>query len=94
MKSFKEMVKPRPIEEAMGKRNAGFKGVDEIGKFWIVSNKAEGAELIDILWEADVFDMHLQLKGGLRGDEIVGIYKSKAKATKIAKNELAGAGAE
>ena len=92
MKSFKEMV--QPVEEAMGgKRHFQFKGTDEIGDFWVVLKADKISVLEDILFDADVFDMILQKDGGLKIHEIVGLYKSKAKATKIAKNELAGAGA-
>jgi len=88
MKSFKEML--TKVEEAMsGKRVFDFSGVDEIGDFWVVIKpneitETEVTEPTDILFKADVFDIALQMEGGLKGSEIVGIYKSKGKAKKIA----------
>jgi len=66
--------------------NAGFKGFDGIGKFWVVTIPSEHSTLADIFFESDIFSMHLQFLGGLKVDEIDGIYKSKPKALKHAKN--------
>ena len=86
MKTFKQMVKGENLTEAMGgKRNFGFQGKDEIGEFWVVMNATSGNEVLeDLLFEADIFDMMLQQRGGLDVPSIQGIYKSKAKAKKIA----------
>ena len=72
-------------EALSGKRNFGFEGKDEIGNFWVVMNATSGNEVLeDLLFEADIFDMMLQQRGGLEIPAIQGIYKSKSKAKKIA----------
>jgi hypothetical protein len=79
------------LTEAMGgKRNHQFDGKDEIGDFWVVTDPGRGqeSEMADIFFQADIFDMALQLRGGLKGWEIIGIYKNKAKAQKIAQKLL------
>ena len=88
MKSFKSLV--NNIEEAMGgKRNENFTGDDEIGDFWVVTKADKISILADILFDADIFDIHLQINGGLKGSDIVGIYKKEAKARKVAEKQLA-----
>jgi len=67
-------------EQLTGKLNLKFKGEDEIGKFWVVIKSTEFSELEDILFEADIFDMYLQIKGGLNPQDIIGLYKNKNKA--------------
>lgn len=74
------------IVELSGKRQLNFNGVDEVGTFYVVTEPSEYMnELLDIFFEANIFDMHLQFLGGLKGSEIVGIYKNKGKAMKKAK---------
>ena len=86
MRTFKDLYKGEKLEEAMGgKRHLGFQGKDEIGNFWVVLNPTSGNEVLeDIFFEADMFDMILQQRGGLDIPSIEGIYKSKGKAKKIA----------
>ena len=77
----------KPVNELSGKGNFGFKGTDEIGKFWVVTKPTSDSTLGDFLFQADVFDLALQLRGGLKGNEIVGIYKNDTKAHKVAGQE-------
>ena len=78
-------IKESTLQEGSGKRNFKFTGKDEIGKFWVVLNATSGNEVLeDILFEADIFDMMLQQRGGLDIPSIEGIYKSKSKAKKVA----------
>jgi hypothetical protein len=78
------------IDEAMsGKRVHEFKGVDEVGDFWVVTRPTKNSEMADIFFKADIFDIALQLRGGLMGNEIVGIYKNQGKAKKQAQLMLA-----
>lgn len=73
------------LNELSGKSNTGFKGTDEVGRFLVVTKPADAdSTLADILFYADVFDMVLQFRGGLKGEDIVGIYSNYAKAKKIA----------
>ena len=92
MKSFKSLVEGGTLDEAMGgKGTLQFNGIDEVGDFWIVLSADMGYELSDMFFKADIFDVHLQMLGGLKGYNILGIYKSKGKAKKAADKELARA---
>lgn len=64
------------------------KRVDEIGKFWVVTKPTKNSELVDILFETDLFGFVLQMKGGLKEDEVLGFYKNKEKAKKMAEKIL------
>ena len=68
------------INESMmlsGKRHVGFAGIDEIGKFYLVTKGSPNSTEEDVISRMDVFDLYLQLKGGLKGLEIVGLYKDE-----------------
>jgi len=77
---------------ATGKGHFQFSGTDEVGKFWVVyfpERYAESeTELVDVVFEADVFDMLLQLKGGLEPEAIKGIFKSESAANNLAQTLL------
>ena len=92
MKLYEKYLNERKtlnLSESMGgKRNTGFNGIDEIGEFWLVTKGSEGSEMVDVISKIDVFDLYLQLKGGLKGREIVGLYKNESKAKKQAEKEL------
>ena len=85
MKKYNRVFKESSLE---GKNILKFKGVDEIGNFWIVTKPSKLSELEDIFFEADILDIALQVKGGLKGEEIVGFFKNKNKAKEIAENLL------
>ena len=90
MKTFKEIMEVKLLGEAMsGKNVLNFKGKDEIGDFWVVTNPTPDSELPDILFQADIFDIVLQIRGGLDVESIVGIYKKEVKAKKVAVKLLA-----
>lgn len=72
------------LNEGSGKSVFGYKGPDEVGKFWVVTFPTQFSSLNDIFFEADIFDFALQLRGGLEVEEISGIFKNKAKAKKLA----------
>lgn len=76
------------INELSGKHHMKFVGIDQVGEFWVVLIPTEDSILEDILFEANIFDMHLQFLGGLKASDIMGIYKNKAKAKKVAENLL------
>lgn len=61
---------------------------DQVGKFWVVTKPSKSSTLIDILFEADVAYMLLQAKGGLKAEDIEGLYKSKQEATTVAEKLL------
>jgi|APFre7841882654_1041346.scaffolds.fasta_scaffold02100_11 hypothetical protein len=61
---------------------------DEVGKFWVVTHPTPDSTTQDILFQTDICGMHLQYLGGLKDEVIVGFYKSKEKASKLAKTML------
>ena len=69
-----------------GKRMLGAESVlDQVGTFWVVLYPVTtDAYLEDIMFEANVFDMILQFKGGLTGEEIYGLFNNQREAKKIA----------
>jgi hypothetical protein len=61
---------------------------DNVGKFYVVTSPTKHSTLGDILFEADICGMGRQYLGGLRDNEIVGLYKSKKEAMEHAKKLL------
>lgn len=61
----------------------------KIENFWVVTEPTKNSELADILFESDIKKMHLQYLGGLRTDEIIGIFSTKEEAEIIARAALA-----
>jgi len=78
------------IKESSGKRTLNISNsVDDIGNFWVVTKDIYGhSTLQDILFEADIFDMHLQFNGGLNGEDVLLVTFDKNKAEKLAKQVL------
>jgi hypothetical protein len=66
--------------------------VDEIGRFWVVTKPTKNSELGDIFFETDLFGFVLQMKGGLKENEIIGVYKNEGKAKKEAEKLLSKVG--
>jgi len=89
-KYLKENTTMKVINELNGARTLGFKGKDDMGKFWVVTKASKNSELGDILFDADVFDMILQARGGLAGGDIELITHDKNKAKKLAETLLKG----
>lgn len=84
MKSFKEIML-----EGSGKKVLDFFGTDDVGKFWVVTDGGPDSTLADILFEADIWDMILQVRGGLDISQVQLVTKSKSKAKKLAEKILA-----
>lgn len=76
------------LNESRAKKLFHFKGTDEIGNFWVVTVPDKFSIMEDILFKTDVFGLALQLRGGLNGSEIWGIYKNELKASKEAEKLL------
>ena len=66
----------------------GFSGDYNLPPFWVVTKPTIESNLADILFESDLFGFILQVKGGLKGYEIVGIYTNYSEAKKIAQKLL------
>ena len=54
--------------------------VDEIGKFWVVMKPTANSTVGDVLFDTTVYGFVIQVQGGLKQDEIHGIYRDSAKA--------------
>ena len=65
-----------------------FKYIGVPETFWVVTKPTKDSELVDILFESDIYGMHLQFAGGLKRQDIVAIVNDKSKAEKIAKGLL------
>lgn len=65
------------------------KVVDQVGNFWIVTFPSDVSELADICWKIDVLGLIRQVNGGLRMENICGIYWSEAPAKEHAEKLLA-----
>ena len=50
---------------------------DEIGKFFIVEKPTKDSEMEDVVYELDLPEFALQIKGGLDVKNILGIFKDK-----------------
>ena len=62
--------------------------VDEIGKFWVIMKPTPESEMSDILFDTTLFGFVIQVQGGLKQDEIHGIYRDSAKARSTAERLL------
>lgn len=58
--------------------------VDEVGKFFVVEKPSKDSTKDDILFQSDIFYFANQIKGGLNTEDVVGIYKNKSDANRIA----------
>ena len=83
-----EEVKPKVEEEVI---NEGFTPeTDEVGAFWIVEKPTTSATLDDICFECkDIAYFANQVKGGLKPEDIKGVFVKEAKAKKLAEKLLA-----
>lgn len=65
-----------PLKEAAGIP------VDEVGKFFVVEKPTQNSEMEDVVWECDLPMFALQIKGGLKVENILGVYKQKSDANR------------
>lgn len=79
---------PKSKENEYASRCKGYGIKDEVGTFWVVTAPTKYSVIQDILFQTDICGMHLQYLGGLKDEEIVGFYKSKDKASKLANSML------
>ena len=71
----------------MAHSNPIYKGIPE--KFWVVTKcYSKKSELVDILFESSIPGMIRQHLGGLRFEDVLGIYSEKSKAEAHAKRVL------
>jgi hypothetical protein len=65
----------RLVQKRGSAKTAG--AVDEVGKFWVVTQPTENSTLADVVFGATIERMMLQALGGLRYNEILGIYRDR-----------------
>ena len=82
-----EEVKPKVEEEVI---NEGFAPeTDEVGSFWVVEKPSTSATLDDICFECEnVMYFARQIAGGLKPEDIKGVFTKEAKAKKLAEKLL------
>ncbi len=62
--------------------------VDEVGKFFVVEKPKQNSEIEDVVWECDLPMFALQVKGGLKTEDILGVYKQKSDARRVGTEAL------
>ena len=68
------------VQEAYGSVFSAL-DVDEIGKVWVLDGSyPDSEEMGEQVYPATIMDLMLQFKGGMRGEKLIGIFKSKRKA--------------
>ena len=82
-----EEVKPKVEEEVI---NEGFAPeTDEVGEFWVVEKPSTSATLDDICFKCDnVMYFARQVVGGLKPEDVKGVFVKEAKAKKLAEKLL------
>jgi organic radical activating enzyme len=82
-----EEVKPKVEEDVI---NEGFAPeTDEVGSFWVVEKPSTSATLDDICFECEnVMYFARQIAGGLKPEDIKGVFTKEAKAKKLAEKLL------
>ena len=83
-----EEVKPKVEEEVI---NEGFTPeTDEVGEFWVVEKPSTSATLDDVCFKCEnVMYFARQVMGGLKPEDIKGVFVKEAKAKKLAEKLLA-----
>ena len=81
--SLNEQVEEELINEAFAPET------DEVGEFWIVEKPSTNSTLDDVCFKCDnVMAFARQVTGGLKAEDIKGIFKNEAKAKKLAEKLL------
>lgn len=62
--------------------------IDNIGKFWVVTKPTELSVIEDILFETDIKSLFNQVRGGLKEEDIKGLFITKRTAESLANNIL------
>ena len=82
-----EEVKPKVEEEVI---NEGFAPeTDEVGEFWVVEKPSTSATLDDVCFKCEnVMYFARQVAGGLKPEDIKGVFHNENKAKKLAEKLL------
>jgi hypothetical protein len=83
-----EEVKPKVEEEVINEAFAP--ETDEVGEFWVVEKPSTSATLDDVCFKCDnVMYFARQVIGGLKPEDIKGVFHNENKAKKLAEKLLA-----
>ena len=83
-----EEVKPKVEEEVINEAFAP--ETDEVGEFWVVEKPSTSATLDDVCFKCDnVMYFARQVMGGLKPEDIKGVFHNENKAKKLAEKLLA-----
>lgn len=91
MKKLIDLLRENLEEETMEVKEAITKNydvVDEVGKFFVVTKPDTKSTKEDILFDADAFKFADKIKGGLKFENVLGIFKNKSDASRTATEAL------
>jgi hypothetical protein len=91
MKKLIDLLRENLEEETMEVKEAITKNydvVDEVGKFFVVTKPDTKSTKEDILFDADAFKFADKIKGGLKFENVLGMYKNKSDASRTATEAL------
>jgi hypothetical protein len=57
----------------------------KITRLWIVTTATKNSTVDDICFQADIYDLEKQFKGGLKAEDVVGMYLDQSPAEEKAK---------
>lgn len=69
-------------------RTKDFEVKDEIGKFFVVTSPYKDSTKEDILFDSDIFHFANKVKEGLLLHNVMGLYKNKSDANRVATEAL------
>ena len=62
---------------------------DEVGKFFVVEKpRSKNTTIEDIVFESDIFYFANQIRGGLKFEDVIGLYKQKSDARRMGMDAL------
>lgn len=91
MKKLIDLLREQLEEETMEVKEAISKDydvVDEVGKFFVVIKPDTKSTKEDILFDADAFKFADRIKGGLKFENVLGMFKNKSDASRTATEAL------
>ena len=57
----------------------------KVTRLWIVTEATKDSTLADICFQADIYDLEKQFKGGLKAENVVGMWLDQSPAEEKAK---------
>ena len=91
MKKLIDLLRENLEEETMEVKEAITKDydvIDEVGKFFVVIKPNTKSTKEDILFDADAFKFADKIKGGLKFENVLGMFKNKSDASRTATEAL------